>query len=194
MADLRPHVVDGIEEYDNPLPRWWLYGFYLSIAFAFFYAIVYPSLWFWNGTAGWTSTAQYEATVQNAPKPAVAAAPVDLEKMASDANVVAAGKDLFKTYCAACHGDNAEGKIGPPLTPHQWKYGGDPESILTTIRNGRPGGMPVWSKVMTDDKIQTVAAYVYSLSRGQSAPADGKAKTPAPPSTPATTSDAGILR
>lgn len=168
MAEVKEHVIDGIEEYDNPLPAWWLYGFYLSIAFAIGYAIMYPSLWFWGGTTKWTEVKQYEAAMAAAPK--VEAAKVDLVALAKDTTAVAAGKEIFKTYCVACHGDNAEGKIGPPLTPHKWRYGGDPDSILLTIRGGRPGGMPVWSKALPDEKIQKVAAYVYTLSYGQTGP------------------------
>lgn len=176
MADIREHVVDGIEEFDNPLPRWWLYGFYLSIAYAIGYSIVYPSLWFWNGTSHWTSTQQYEAAVAAAPK--VVAAKVDLVALSGDPAVVASGKEVFKTYCTACHGDNAEGKIGPPLVAHKWRYGGDPDAILTSIRSGRPGGMPVWSKALPDEKIQQVAAYVYTLSHGKEGPEPLPSGTP----------------
>lgn len=168
MAELKEHVVDGIEEYDNPLPAWWLYGFYLSVLFAIGYAILYPSLWFWGGTKQWTATKQYEAAVAAAPK--VEAAKVDLIAMAKDTTAVSQGQEIFKAYCVVCHGENAEGKIGPPLSPHKWRYGGDPDSILLTIRGGRPGGMPVWSKVLPDEKIQKVAAYVYTLSYGQTGP------------------------
>lgn len=189
MAEVREHVVDGIEEYDNPLPSWWLYGFYVSIVFAVIYSVMYPSFWFWNGTARWTSSAQYEVMLAGVPKPVVKQ--VDLPKLAADPNVVAAGHELFKTYCVACHGDNAEGKVGPPLVPHKWRYGGDPDSILTTIRGGRPGGMPVWGKVLPEEKIETVAAYVYSLSEGRSAPEAGHQGSTA---SPATTGNAGELR
>jgi cytochrome c oxidase cbb3-type subunit 3 len=199
VPDIRPHEVDGIQEYDNPLPRWWLYGFYASIAFAIAYAVMYPSLWFWHGTTKWSSAAQYEQIMQNAPKPSVAAAPhVDLEKLAADQATVAAGREIFKTYCVACHGENAEGKIGPPLVPHRWRYGGKPDEILTTIRGGRPGGMPTWGKVLPEEKIETVAAYVFSLSHGESAPdppSPGPATTPTGSGqTPVTTGQAGAVR
>ena len=168
MNEVRPHVVDGIEEYDNPLPRWWLYGFYLSIVFAFIYAIVYPSLWFWGGSSSWTSAGQYEAIMAAAPKPVETVAKVDLEKLAADPKVLEAGHELFMAKCTACHGKEAEGGIGPTLKPHKWRYGGKPDDILTTIRKGRKGGMPTWGKVLSEEKIQTVAAYVYSLSHGAS--------------------------
>ena len=189
VAEIREHVADGIEEYDNPLPAWWLYGFYASIAFALVYAVVYPSLWCWSGTARWTSAGQYDAMVASAPK--VAVAKVDLEKMSADPGVVAKGHEIFKTYCVACHGDNAEGKIGPPLVAHKWRYGGDPDSILTTIRGGRPNGMPTWSKAISDDKIQLVAAYVFSLSHGASAPESGPSGAPAGVGSPQPTASSG---
>lgn len=181
MPDIRAHSVDGIEEYDNPLPRWWLYGFYLTIGFALVYSVIYPSFWFWGGTSRWSAEKQYASIAASAPKPSTAGsnAAAELPRMAADAQIVAAGRAIFVSNCTPCHGMNAEGKIGPPLVPHRWRYGGDPASILLTIRKGRPGGMPTWGAMMPDDKIITVAAYVYSLSHGQSAP------DPVPSSNPA---------
>jgi cytochrome c oxidase cbb3-type subunit 3 len=179
MSTVREHAPDGIEEYDNPLPRWWLYGFYLTIVFGAIYAVFYPSLWCWDGTMHWSSSAQWERQVaDNArlhPAAVATTSPGDnLEVTSKDATVVADGRAIFLKNCAPCHGDNAEGRIGLSLHDHDWRYGGDEVSILQTIRGGRPGGMPVWGKVLPNEQIQHVAAYVYTLSKSHPPP-----KTPA---------------
>jgi len=165
MADeIREHVADGIQEFDNPLPRWWLALFYVTIGFAAVYCVFYPSLWTWSGTLGWSSQKQYEAQmagVKTAPvAPAVA---VDVEKLSKDPAVVAEGKTLFAANCAVCHGEHGEGKVGPSLTDATWKYGGDAHTIVKTITDGRPGGMPVWGKVFGPDQINKLAAFVITL-------------------------------
>lgn len=164
----REHVVDGIEEYDNPLPRWWLYLFYLTIAFAGVYCVVYPSTWFWGGTQGWSSSGQYEAAMAEAGKAAPArtattVSPEEVARMAHDPAALAAGKAVFAKNCAVCHGEKAEGKIGPSLVDGTWLYGSEPSDLLETITNGRPKGMPKWGKLLKPEEIQSVAAFVYSL-------------------------------
>ncbi len=159
--------IDGIEEYDNPMPRWWLKLFYFTIAFAVVYVILYPSLWCWNGITGWSSAAQYEqqmAAAKKLYKRAVQEEAIDLAKAAEDPEVVAAGKEIFKLRCVPCHGPDAKGKIGPDLTDSEWKYGGTSADIVKTISDGRPGGMPTWKKILGKDGIRKVGAYVWSLS------------------------------
>lgn len=162
------HSIDGIEEYDNPLPSWWLYGFYLTIAWAFVYAVMYPSTWFWQGTQKWSQDGQWtqEMTVANAtyPKPTLESEAAKMPKLATDPAVLASGGELFRKNCAVCHGANAEGKIGPCLTDDTWLYGGDPKDILTTVYDGRPKGMPTWRKVLGEKRCLEVATYVYSLT------------------------------
>jgi cytochrome c oxidase cbb3-type subunit 3 len=131
MNEVREHVADGIEEYDNPLPRWWLHLFYATIAFAAVYAMLYPSLWSWNGTLSWSSASQYDTQVAGAPSRHVAKAATDLETLARNPDVVAAGKSIFMTTCAMCHGDNGEGRVGPRLTDSTWKYGGDASTRIS---------------------------------------------------------------
>lgn len=170
MDEVRDHVFDGIEEYDNPLPRWWLFLFYFTIAFAIGYAFVYPTTWFTGGTAGWTQVAQYEAQMAEAAKmwPQQATGKVDLTAYLQDPQKLSAGQKVFTTRCVVCHGANGEGKIGPSLRDAVWKYGGDPTTVVETITKGRPGGMPPWGKILSAEDIKTVASYVLSLSGGGS--------------------------
>ncbi len=155
------HSADGIEEYDNPLPRWWIYLFYASIVFAIGYCIVYPSFWFWNGTSGWTSQKQWETQI--VPKKIEVAATSSLQALAQKPEVIEAGKKLFSSNCASCHGLKAEGAIGPCLTDTDWKYGDSDEALLESVRKGRPGGMPAWGTFLKPDQVEAVTAYVHSI-------------------------------
>lgn len=178
-APVLDHSCDGIEELDNPLPRWWLYLFYFTIVFAFGYAVYYPSFWFWPGTSGWSQEKQWASTavIKTA---SAAATDVSLVEMAAKPEVLEAGKKLFSSNCASCHGNNAEGKIGPCLTDSVWKYGSEDKSILETIRKGRPGGMPAWGSFLKPDQVDSVAAYVHSIGNTTATPANTTTATPAP--------------
>lgn len=162
-AKLLEHEADGIQELDNPLPRWWLYLFYATIIYSIYYCIVYPSFWFWPGTSGWTQEKQWTAQVPPKPVTTVAQA-APLAEMAKDSKVTEQGKVLFMSNCASCHGNNGEGKIGPCLTDSDWKYGSSDEELLKTINKGRPAGMPAWGSFLKPDQVQAVAAYVHSIS------------------------------
>jgi cytochrome c oxidase cbb3-type subunit 3 len=147
--------------------------FLLTIVFAFAYGILYPSLWFYKGTLGWTSTGQWEQQValalrEHPPAPKATPNPAeDLEKLSKDKALVAAGQEIFSDNCAVCHGEHGEGKIGPNLHGPVFVFGGDSFTLLTTIREGRrgPNGlvMPTWKKFFENEDILKVAAYVYTL-------------------------------
>lgn len=158
---------DGIQELDNPMPFWLSTLFLITVLYALGYAIVYPSFWFWPGLSHWTSTAV--ANQEEAEKMAARKAPVksehDLLELARDPVHLKNGKAVFDFSCVSCHGANAEGKIGPSLVDAEWKYGSTQEDILTTIRNGRPGGMPNWGTNLPPQDIEDVAAYVISLQK-----------------------------
>lgn len=163
------HSYDGIEEYDNPLPAWWYWGFIASIIFAFGYLIYYPGLGNYPGLGGWTEVKQLEA------EQAVAKAKygpifaqyrdVPVDELAKDPNAVKMGRRLFTTNCAVCHGATGQGSYGfPNLTDDEWMWGGSGEAIETTITGGRQAAMPAWQPVLGDDGVEQVANYVMSLS------------------------------
>ncbi|NDP47353.1 MAG: c-type cytochrome, partial [Sulfuriferula multivorans] len=147
-AELMEHTWDGdLQDFNNPLPRWWLGLFYGTMVFALVYLVLWPGLGNYAGVLGWTSLGEYEAEVKAAEakfQPVYAGfMQQDVATVAADPNARAIGKNLFLTYCSQCHGSNAEGSKGfPNLTDHDWLYGGEPETIVATITNGRNGMMP----------------------------------------------------
>ena len=165
------HVFDeDLVEMNNPLPRWWMGLFILTVAFALGYLILYPGLGSLAGRLGWTSRGQYEAEQARA---AAAMAPVYAKfagmpapALAREPAAMAIGERLFINNCAACHGSDARGSKGfPNLTDSDWLYGGTPEKIEETITNGRQGMMPpMAAAVGSSDDVRNVANYVLSLS------------------------------
>jgi len=163
------HSWDGLQEYNNPLPRWWLYMFYITIVFGLIYIVLFPTLGNWHGVLGWSSTSQYQEEMQKADAkygPIFAKfAQQDIAALAKDPHAVQVGQRLFLNYCSSCHGSDAGGAVGfPNLTDNDWLYGGTPEAIQTTILNGRHGSMPAWGAVLGDQGVDEAAAYVMSLS------------------------------
>lgn len=157
------HSFDGIEEYDNPLPRWWLYMLYSSIVFAVVYWVLYPS-WFGEGYLKWTAVKAYEEELTEA-KIIYPVKIVNVGDYINKSENIDKGRELFTQNCASCHGPEAKGLIGPNLTDNIWLYGGKPEEITTTITNGvKKTGMPTWGPVLGSEKVAFVASYVYSLS------------------------------
>lgn len=171
------HTWDGnLREFNNPLPRWWLWLFYGSVAFSIVYLVLYPGLGSWQGTKGWTQEAQWQEQVDAAE---AAAAPVyarfaamSLEQLGQDPDAMRVARNLYANNCAMCHGSDAGGAKGfPKLTDGDWLYGGAPDTVLATISNGRNGVMPPWGEALGEQGVEEVVAYVLSLS-GQQAPAD----------------------
>ncbi|MDP5240128.1 cytochrome-c oxidase, cbb3-type subunit III [Uliginosibacterium sp. 31-16] len=167
---LHDHIWDEtLQEYNHPLPRWWLYLFWLTLGFAVAYLVLYPGLGTRQGQLGWSGKSQYEAEVKAAEaqfKPIYAKyAKQDLAAVAADPEAQAMGQRLFLTYCAQCHGADAHGAKGfPNLADNDWLYGGDPATIKTTITGGRNGAMPAWGAVLGADGVKDAANYVRSLS------------------------------
>lgn len=175
MAKLLDHQeIDGIQEYDNPIPAWLLALFASTVIFGIGYAIYYPSLPNYPGLSGWTSSGQYlqQRAVEDARFAPLRAAAEQkalaaLASLASDQATVSKGREIFAARCSPCHGEKAEGRVGPNLTDNAWVYGGEAKDILQSIREGRPKGMPKWKTDLEPDEIQNVAAFVISLSAGK---------------------------
>lgn len=169
-VELHGHVWDEtLAEYNNPLPRWWLYLFWITLIFAVVYLVIYPGFGNTKGVLGWSSVGQYETEMRNANE---RYAPIfakyqgmDMVAVAADEEARGAGKRLFVTYCAQCHGADARGAKGfPNLTDKIWNWGGEPETIKTTITGGRMGMMPSFGPVLGAEGVKDVANYVRSLS------------------------------
>jgi cytochrome c oxidase cbb3-type subunit 3 len=171
------HVWDeDLAEFNNPLPGWWLKMFYITLFFAIGYLALYPGLGIFSGFLGWTQVGQYEAEVDRvnaAVGPMYAKyAQTDLAALASDEDAMKTGARLFATYCTQCHGSDARGATGfPNLRDNDWLYGGDPQTIKTTIMKGRTGAMPAWKAVLGEEGVKNVTQYVISLSGREADPA-----------------------
>ena len=165
------HVWDGdLTELNNPLPRWWLGLFYITIAFSGFYLLLYPGLGTFGGILGWTSTGSYEQEVERVEArvgPLFARyQQTPINDLLKDEAALKIGDRLYATYCTTCHGSDARGARGyPNLRDSSWLWGGDPESIKTTITDGRVAGMPAWEGPLGGETgVDEVVQYVLSLS------------------------------
>jgi cytochrome c oxidase cbb3-type subunit 3 len=166
---LRPHQFDGIQEYENQLPRWWVGMFYLSIAFAGAYLYLYgvdeviPSL-----NQAYERSKIEEASRLSRDLPPKQQLPEDqLLAIALKPEVIKKGSQEFQTKCASCHAADGGGIVGPNLTDDYWIHGNSMTDLIKVITEGvATKGMPTWGAMMTAEEIQAVAAYVRSL-RGQ---------------------------
>jgi len=162
---------DGIEEYDNPLPDWWVGLFIFTILFAVGYTVEYHFIS--NRSQEQSYQAQMEQAKElwpNASKMAsVSTDPADIE----------AGAGIYKDNCAACHGPNLEGGIGPNLTDKVWIHDGTPEGVIKTVTEGVAAkGMPAWGPILGPDRISKVASFIVSKG-GTLAPGEAPAEAPA---------------
>ncbi len=165
------HVWDvDLKEMNNPLPRWWLWLFVITVAFAGIYLVLYPGLGRFPGTLGWTSVGQYKTEQQRAQEQIAQIFEQfkgkSAAELAKNSAAMGIGERLFGNNCAQCHGSDARGSKGfPNLTDSDWIYGGSPETIAETITQGRTGVMPpMAAAVGTADDVKNVAHYVLSLS------------------------------
>jgi len=180
------HSYDGIREYDNPLPGWWLAIFYGSMVWAVLYALFFhlgPGLL--NKEA---HDAEMRAFAIEAARAAITADEVTddgLLAVSASPEHVELGRALFSERCAECHGANAGGEIGPNLTDKYWLHGGSPSEVHATISGGvHEEGMPTWSWALRPDEIWTAAAYIETL-RGTNVPGGKEAQgLPWVPGTP----------
>lgn len=179
------HSFDGIEEYDNPLPKWWFMLFVGTIIFAVVYLVLYPGLGNWKGIlpgyeGGWTQDKQWQKEVDKAQAqygPIYAKyAAMPIAEVAKDEQALKMGGRLFSTYCSICHGSDAKGAVGfPNLADNNWRWGGEPDTIKATILHGRMAMMPAWGQVIGDEGVKNVSAYVRSTLAGLPLPQSNNA-------------------
>ena len=164
------HTWDGdLQEYNNPLPRWWLWLFIITIIFSLAYLYYYPGLGNYEGSGGWTQEGEYKSEMRAAKSTygplfkAYAQKPIP--ELAADKKAMESGHRLFLNYCATCHGSDAGGSPGfPNLTDGIWLWGGEPEMIKASIMQGRMGAMPPMGAGLNETQLNDVTAYVISLS------------------------------
>jgi cytochrome c oxidase cbb3-type subunit 3 len=160
------HEYDGIQELNNPTPAWFMVLFYSTIIFAVGYILVYHVF-----DIGQLQDAEYKTEMAQAEVAkkiylSKAANRVDENtvKLVTDPAALAGGKVTFKTTCAPCHGDNAQGVVGPNLTDEYWLHGNRVNDIFKTIKYGIPAkGMPTWEKQLSPKQIADVSNYILSL-------------------------------
>lgn len=171
---LRAHSFDGIQEYDNQLPRWWLTTFWMTVIFGLAYWIYYSVL-----GIGPNQAAEFAQAMRDVKAAAVVAQPANgggasgeadtfdaagFAKIKTDSATLANAAKIYAKNCASCHGEHGEGVIGPNLTDTFWLHGGTPEKIFATITNGVPDkGMLTWKGMLTPAQILELSAYILSL-------------------------------
>lgn len=170
VGDVTGHKWDeNLEEFNNPLPKWWLWLFYITLVFSLVYLVLYPGLGSFRGVLNWTQQDAYAKEIQRSDEKygplfaKYAATPV--ADLISDAGAIKIGQRLYVNYCASCHGSDAGGTTGfPNLRDTVWLYGGSPDAIKTSILEGRNGAMPGWGAVLNDKGVEEVTAYVLQLN------------------------------
>ena len=170
------HVWDEtLEEYNNPMPRWWMWLFYATVVFSLVYVVLYPALGRYPGLFGWSTAGEHKKEVERVE---AAVKPIfdkylgmDLMAVAADREALEIGGRLYQTYCIQCHGATGQGsrdKGLPNLTDKDWQWGGEPAQILESINAGRMGMMPAWGgnpdAVGGESGAREIASYVRSLS------------------------------
>jgi cytochrome c oxidase cbb3-type subunit 3 len=164
------HVWDeDLRELNNPLPRWWLGLFWITIAFSIVYLILFPGLGRFEGVLGWSQKGQYQEEMA-----AARAAfqqqygsfdEMSLTELAADAQAVEMGRNLYAHNCATCHGSDARGAPGyPNLTDDHWIWGNTAAQIEQTVVNGRRAAMPAWGDALGEDGVTRTATYVQQLA------------------------------
>ncbi|MDP3084308.1 MAG: cytochrome-c oxidase, cbb3-type subunit III [Rubrivivax sp.] len=165
------HVWDeDLREMNNPLPRWWVWLFIITVVFAFVYLAFYPGLGSFGGTLNWTSTGQHQKEIDKAREAMVPVyarfTAMPAEALAQEPQAMAIGERLFANNCAGCHGSDARGSKGfPNLTDTDWLYGGSHAKIAESITQGRQGNMPAMAAAVgSAEDVKNVAHYVLSLA------------------------------
>jgi len=169
------HVWDqDLREYNNPLPKWWLWLFYITIAFGVLYLALFPGLGNFAGMKGWTQLNQYaqerDAVEARAAQLLAPLAALPVAELVNNEQAMSTAHNLFQQNCAQCHGSDGGGATGfPNLADADWQWGSDADSVVATIAQGRIAAMPAWGQVLGEAGVDEAVAYVQTLS-GQ--PAD----------------------
>ncbi len=179
-GDPRPedtsHYWDGdITEYNKPMPRWWIIGFYISLVFGVAYLAWYGGLGSYPGLGQWSSADEHARAraVADARLEETFAAyrGRELPDLARDPAALALGRSIFANTCATCHGSSAQGATGyPDLTDDIWHWGGEPEQVLASVLDGRQGVMPEWGTVLAGMGGPQAVDYTVAYMRTLSAP------------------------
>jgi cytochrome c oxidase cbb3-type subunit III len=175
------HVWDeDLTELNNPLPRWWLWLFIISVLFGGIYLLLYPGLGSYEGTLKWSSRAEHaEQSRANSERLERALAPFaqrGVAELTADPVALNLGRNLFLNNCAACHGSDGAGAPGfPNLTDGDWLWGGAPDTVVASISDGRMGVMPPWGDALGTRGVEDVLEYVFSLQGRVLTAADAKA-------------------
>jgi cytochrome c oxidase cbb3-type subunit III len=170
------HVWDkDLREYNNPLPKWWLWLFYITIAFGVLYLALYPGLGNFAGIKGWSQSSQYEqeraAVEARAAALLAPLAALPVADLVNNEQAMSTAHNLFQQNCAQCHGSDGGGATGfPNLRNADWQWGADADSVVATIAGGRVAAMPPWGAVLGDQGVNEVIAYVQTLSGQQADP------------------------
>ncbi len=163
------HKWDGdLEELNNPLPRWWLNMFYITMAWGLLYLLLYPGVGTHSMMLGWSQVKQYDEQMAAAEE---RYGPIfeqfvsqDIAEVARSPEALKIGRRLFVNYCAGCHGSDAGGNPGfPSLRDDSWLHGGTPEAIKTSIMEGRTGVMPPWEAI-GEEGVRNLTQYVLRLN------------------------------
>lgn len=176
VGEKEDHVWDeDLREFNNPLPRWWLWLFWITAIFLVVYLIVYPGMGAFQGTSKWTQYSQYDEEVAAAEERYgdiyAAFAGVPLDQLVNEPEAVQLGQNLFQNNCATCHGSDGRGARGfPNLADASWLYGGSATAIEQSIANGRMGVMPAQAAILGEEGVDNVVGYVLTLA-GREPPA-----------------------
>lgn len=161
---LLDHNYDGIQEYDNPMPRWWLWIFWVTIAWSVLYWFNVPGVGIGQGRIADYNASVAAAVAARPPEASTGPTADQLLAMSRDPAALTSGKTVYQAYCTACHGPDGGGVIGPNLTDNAWIHGGTPEAIYRTAHDGVAAkGMPAWGQMLKPDELTAVVAYVISL-------------------------------
>jgi len=162
---LLEHEYDGIREYDNPMPRWWLWSFYASIGWSVLYFLNVPGV-----GSGAGRMAEYERDVAIADSvraihdPLAGVTEASLLAAAANPATLELGRATFSSMCGSCHRPDGGGNIGPNLTDDSWLHGGAPMDVLKSVELGiLDKGMPAWGKMLKPEQLVAVVAYVVTL-------------------------------